>query len=77
MAEMKLPVFSDLHRLPEDERIRIIGDAYMAGAKVGVPIDDEPDKPQRYRRKLQERYPGIRVAILPGLVPGTKTLSVG
>jgi hypothetical protein len=53
--------FADLADLPEDERIRIIGEYAMAGNQVGVPVDEEgPDgyeKADRYVKKLLARFP--------------------
>ena len=53
--------YSDLHHVGEDERIRIIGEAVLAGNITGVAVDDEPEKIARYKRKLAERYPTIRL----------------
>ena len=53
--------FADLADLPEDDRIRIIGEYAMAGNQVGVPVDEEgPDgyeKANRYIEKLLTRFP--------------------
>ena len=53
--------YADLGDLPEDERIRIIGEYAMAGNQVGVPVDEEgPDgyaKADRYISKLLTRFP--------------------
>lgn len=53
--------YSDLSSLPEDERIKVIGEAAMQGNQVGVPVDEEgPDgyeKADRYVKKLLERFP--------------------
>lgn len=56
-----MKAYADLADLPEDERIRIIGEYAMAGNQVGVPVDEEgPDgyeKADRYIKKLQTRFP--------------------
>lgn len=68
-------------RVPEDERIRRIGEYVMspafAGKKALVATDDEEGKPERYRRKLLERYPGIAAGeIVKGPTPGACSFSV-
>ena len=71
--------FADLHKLPEDDRIRVIGDWVLANRKVAlVPTDDEPGKAERYQRKLRERYPWLVIgAIMPGPVDGCVSFRVG
>jgi hypothetical protein len=53
--------FADLADLPEDERIRIIGEYATAGNQIAVPVDEEgPDgyeKADRYINKLLIRFP--------------------
>jgi hypothetical protein len=75
----KLPkAFVDLHRLSEDERIVVIGDYCLAhpSEKVAVPTDDEPGKPERYKRKIETKYPQLRVEIVGPLTPGSILLRV-
>ncbi len=51
---------ADLHRLPEDERIRLIGEAAASGQIVGVMLEkDEPEKIERYVRKINKRFPTV------------------
>ena len=53
--------YVDLHSLPEDERIQVIGDAIMrlpAGQIVGITVDDA-EKGKRYAAKLKAKFPGI------------------
>ena len=71
-----LPPFLDLHRLDEDARIDLIGRTVSEGKKtVGVCVDDEEGKPERYARKIRERFPGVRLeSRLPGPVAGVVTL---
>jgi hypothetical protein len=73
---MKKPIFADLHKLPEDERIKIIAHHVIAHkARVGFVTDDEPDKPQRYIRKLEALHPGVfNFETLKG--PSPKTVSI-
>ena len=57
-------MFKDIGDLPEDERIRHIGEmAVNARQTVGFVVDEEPGsaKLNRYIRKLESRFPGIRV----------------
>ena len=70
--------FVDLHKLPEDERIRIIGEHVMnTGQTVGVPTDSEPGKAELYARKLREQFPGIIVeGPFDGPTPGCRTIRV-
>jgi len=52
----------DLHRLKEDERIRMIGEAAAGGGTVGVMLEkNEPGKVDRYIKKVLERYPTVCV----------------
>jgi len=67
------PPFFDLASLPEDERIEIIGNQVMGGElTVGIYVDDEPGKADRYIEKIQARFPGIEVIGRgAGMVKGT------
>ena len=73
------PPYKDLGGLAEDDRIREIGEKCMRDKLVvGFVVDDEPDKPERYIRKLKERWPGIRVEhVGPGPVAETILVRVG
>lgn len=85
---MKHPPFVDLYKLSEDERINVIGHTLTckdcrqrrpdgSPVEIALAIDDEPKKIKRYVKKLKKHFPSVRVtAILPGLVPGTKTLKL-
>ncbi len=74
---MRCKGFADLADLPEDDRIKIIGDWVMSKRhRVAVPTDDDPGKAGRYMQKLHDRYPGIRCHIEPGLVQKTVTIIV-
>ncbi len=68
----------DLHQLPEDDRIVVIGEYCLLhpSEKIAVPIDDEPDKPERYTRKLQAKYPQLQVKNAGRLFKGVVVLQV-
>ena len=52
--------YRDLHPLPEDERIRLIGEK-AATQLVGVLLEkDEPAKIARYIEKVQARFKNVR-----------------
>jgi hypothetical protein len=66
-----MPPFLDMHRLPEDERIKQICAALATGAKVGVVVDADPGKADRYLSKIRAGLPGVRVINRsPGPVKG-------
>lgn len=50
--------FADISKLPEDDRIKLIGNLVM-GKRLSTwcLTDDEPDKPERYRRKMKQWFP--------------------
>lgn len=57
----KLPPFYDLARLPEDDRINMIG-SIAETAVVGCMVDaDDPVKRQRYIDKISKRFPKVRL----------------
>jgi hypothetical protein len=70
--------YADLAALPEDQRIRIIGDTVMKTRKTSAVVtDDEPGKAERYAQKLRDWFPGIVVsAALPGPTRGAVTMRV-
>jgi hypothetical protein len=70
--------FVDLHRLPEDDRIVVIGEYCLAHPteRVAVPTDDEPGKPERYKRKIEKKYPQLRVEIVGKMAKGVVLLRV-
>ena len=51
----------DLHKLREDDRIKIIVEQCKKGEVVGVLIDAVESKVQRYIEKVQKMCPGIYV----------------
>ncbi len=57
-----MKAFADLADLPEDERIRIIGETAERnpGQRIGFVVDDEP-KADRYIKKLTTRF---RVSVI-------------
>ena len=75
-------LIQDMHRLPEDKRIDLIGHYVMDHKDtVAVLVDSGPgdvDKADRYIRKLQEKFPGIRIyPITSGPVKNTVCIRVG
>jgi hypothetical protein len=69
---MKKPFYADLANQNEDDRIAVIGNAVMQGAKVGFIVDADPGKAERYIEKLKTRFPGIViVGTSPGPAPAT------
>lgn len=57
-----MPDFVDIADHEEDRRIEIIGHQVIAHNRtVRFITDDEPDKADRYIRKLEAKFPGIRV----------------
>ena len=70
--------YSDLSNLPEDQRIKIIGEVAEAGNIIGVALEDDAEKIARYIGKLTKRFPKVRhVSTDPGLIPGTVIVCVG
>lgn len=53
--------YADLHKLPEDERIVIIGKAAARGETVGVFIDNDEAKITRYVRKIEACFPTVKL----------------
>lgn len=71
-----MKAFTDLADLPEDDRIRIAAETAEKGHIVGVVVDDEPGKPERYIRKLAA-YPVRVIDRKPGPVKKTILIRVG
>jgi hypothetical protein len=79
-----MPLYADLGDLPEDQRIEAIGKAVMGGSKssgdkpiMAAFVVEDDEKADRYIKKLQERFPGIRVIDrFKGPVPGTISVRV-
>lgn len=68
--------FADLADLPEDDRIRIMGEYVMAGNRVAVALEDDADKIACYIEKMTSRFPGLRhTDTVPGLVADTVLVS--
>ena len=68
--------YADLADLPEDERIAIIAATAKSGKIVGVCVDDEKPKVERYIRKLAAL--GVRIIDQTrGPVKGVVTIRVG
>lgn len=72
------PPLFDLHAVPEDERIRLIGETAMTGKVVGFMVDEGDGKPERYLEKLKQKFPTITVySRQPGPVEGVVFIKVG
>lgn len=54
--------FADLADLPEDDRIKLIGQ-YVTdnGGRIAVVVDNEPGKADRYIRKITTRFPEVEL----------------
>lgn len=50
--------FLDLHSLPEDTRIKMIGEQAMTGARVLFFVDDD-ECADRYLRKIRSTFPHV------------------
>jgi hypothetical protein len=71
-----MATFVDLYDQAEDQRIETIGKLIMSRRSLcGVCVDDEPGKPERYVKKVLERFPAIElVDQSKGPVEGVVTL---
>lgn len=70
--------YSDLAKLPEDERIRIIGESATAGNRVAIVLEAEQAKISRYVKKITEQFPAVElVASNSGPIAGTVALYFG
>ena len=56
-----IPRYADIADDPEDRRITKIGQAAMTGKTVAFVTDADPGKPERYIKKLLERFPDLEV----------------
>jgi hypothetical protein len=70
------PFYADLGDLDEDRRIEIIGRAVVEQRKVvGVIVDAEAGKAERYIHKLTQRFPSITTwRVFGGPVEGTVSI---
>jgi hypothetical protein len=68
--------YFDLKRLPEDERIDIIGQAAESGQVVAFIVDTEADA-NRYMRKLLAKFKVKEITRCSGPVKGAFTVNVG
>lgn len=60
---MKATAMVDMHKLPEEERIGLIGKMAMQNREAVFMVDHddiEIGKADRYMRKLRERFPRVR-----------------
>lgn len=70
--------YADLADLPEDKRIELIVHRVIAhGETIGVVLENEPKKIERYRRKIHAAAAvPVEIEQLAGLVPNTVTLKI-
>lgn len=72
-----MTMLQDLHRLPEEERIALIGHYVLEHRlSVAVLVDDETDKVERYISKILALSPDLLVEQLKGPVAKVVTLRV-
>lgn len=71
--------YRDLADLPEDERLKQIGEAAESGLVVGAAVEaDDLEKHQRYIQKIQKRFPmAVFIQKIKGPVPGVVILQFG
>ena len=71
--------YRDLYGIPEDERIRQIGEHVGRGEVLGVILEaDQPDKVARYIQKVTERFPEAEhLDTTPGPTPLVVTVRFG
>ena len=72
-----MKAFADLADLPEDERIQLIANTakHHPGTVVGVAVDDESEKVERYKKKL--RAHGLTIMeVVKGPVTGAQLIKV-
>ena len=71
--------YSNISHLSENTRIKIIGEAAMAGNLTGVMLEkDQPEKIERYTRLIKQRHPGVRlISTKDGPKPQTVILQFG
>lgn len=75
---MKPTAYADLADQSEDDRIAIIG-KYVTerGMTVGIAIDDDKKKVERYVAKILSRFPAVEVLSRTPLLSGTVLVRVG
>lgn len=75
---MKKPVFADLYKLPEDERIDMIGHFAVHERKVVGFMVEQEGKADRYIEKLKAKFPTINIICkINGPTRGCITVKVG
>lgn len=72
---MTKPVYSDLHNLPEDDRIELIGQAAESGKRTAFMVESE-EKASRYIEKLTSRFNVEVVNQFPGPVENVVTVII-
>lgn len=71
--------YADLADLPEDQRIQVIGEFILRTGKTTVVCtDDLPGKPERYVRKILNKFPTLSIGkTFKGPTPGCVAIQVG
>lgn len=71
--------YADLADMPEDQRIDVIGNMILrTGKTAAVCTDDEPGKPERYIRKILNKFPTLSIGkTVKGPTPGCVFIQVG
>ena len=69
--------YADLHKFDEDSRIKLICRQARAGDKVGVIVDNQPEKIDRYIAKIKATLPAAIIErIGPGPTAGAYSIRV-
>jgi hypothetical protein len=67
----------NMSELTDDDRITVIGEAVMAGGKVGIIIWANDGKPDGFIDRLEARFPRLLVVDRrPGPMPNTVMLGL-
>jgi uncharacterized membrane protein len=72
---MSRPVFMDLFRLTEDERIKMIADHVKMGKAIAFVVENDA-KADRYLEKLRKVIPDLQTKRLIKLTESTVTVKV-
>lgn len=66
-----IPPYVDMQKLTEDERIHVVGHTLTCKkcakrlqekGRVALLVDNEPEKVERYIKKLTDKFPSVYVA---------------
>lgn len=67
----------DLINVDENKRIEMIGQAAQKGRIVGVLIDDDAKKIQRYTDKIKQKFPRVVVIDMKEFTKGVMLVRYG